>query len=80
MLLLLNLITINRHIIYFPSDYGFYKLEAKTKTSSGIEFTTNSSSNHDSGKFLGNLETKFSWADYGESFVLLGIQELGLKT
>jgi len=46
-------------------NYGFYKLEAKTKTQSGIEFNTTSSSNHDSGKFYGNLETKYKWKDYG---------------
>jgi len=48
-------------------DYGFYKLEVKTKTASSVEFTTNVSSNHDSGKFLGTLETKYKWKDYGKS-------------
>jgi len=47
-------------------DYGFYKLEVKTKTATDIEFTTNASSNHDSGKFMGTLETKYKWKDYGE--------------
>jgi voltage-dependent anion channel protein 2 len=46
-------------------NYGFYKLETKTKTQSGIEFNTTSSSNHDSGKFHGNLEMKYKWTDYG---------------
>lgn len=46
-------------------NYGFYKLEAKTKTSVGVDFNTNCSSNHDSGKFIGNIETKFKWTDYG---------------
>lgn len=49
-------------------NYGFYKLEAKTKTSNGVDFTTTSSSNHDSGKFIGNVETKYRWTDYGLSF------------
>lgn len=49
------------------SDYGFYKVEAKTKTSSGVEFTTNGSSNHESKKFTGNLETKYKWSEYGTS-------------
>jgi len=48
------------------ADYGFYKLEVKTKTSTDIEFTTNASSNHDSGKFMGSLETKYKWKDYGK--------------
>lgn len=46
-------------------NYGLYKLEAKTKSSSNVEFTTNCSSNHDSGKFAGSLETKYKWQDYG---------------
>lgn len=44
-----------------------YKVEAKTKTSSGVELTTNSSSNHDTKKFTGSLETKYKWPDYGKS-------------
>lgn len=51
--------------IYF-SDYGQYKVEAKTKTSSGVEFTSNGSSSHDSGAFTGSLETKYKWSDHGE--------------
>jgi len=47
-------------------DYGFYKLEVKTKTATDIEFTTNANSNHDSGKFMGTLETKYKWKDYGK--------------
>ena len=43
-----------------------YKVEAKTKTSSGVEFTANSSSNHDTRKFIGSLETKYKWPDYGK--------------
>lgn len=46
-------------------NYGFYKLEFKTKTSGGAEFNTASSSNHDSGKFFANLESKYKWKDYG---------------
>lgn len=51
------------------TDYGFYKLEAKTKTSNGVDFTTTSSSNHDSGKFIGNVETKYRWTDYGRIII-----------
>lgn len=49
-------------------NYGFYKLDAKTKTSNGVDFNTVCSSNHDSGKFLGNIETKYKWREYGLSF------------
>jgi len=49
-------------------NYGLYKVEAKTKTSNGIEFTSTGSSNHDTKKFLGNLETKYKWNDYGITF------------
>lgn len=49
-------------------NYGVYKVEAKTKTSSGVEFTANSSSNHDTRKFIGSLETKYKWPDYGITF------------
>jgi Eukaryotic porin len=48
-----------------PTDYGLYKVEAKTKTSSGVEFTASGSSNHDTKNFLGNLETKYKWNEYG---------------
>lgn len=50
-------------------NYGFHKLEVKTKTGSGVEFTTNGSSNHDSGKFTGSLETKYKLSDSGLTFV-----------
>lgn len=49
-------------------NYGFYKVEAKTKTDCGVEFTSNGSSNHDSGKFNGSLETKYKWSEYGLTF------------
>jgi len=48
--------------------YGQYKVEAKTKTDSGVEFTTNGSSDHENGRFVGNLETKYNWKDYGLTF------------
>ena len=48
------------------ADYGFFKLEAKTKTESGVEFTTSGNSSSDTGKVCGNLETKYKWSDYGK--------------
>lgn len=53
-------------IHYLVTDYGFFKLEAKTKTESGVEFTTSGSSSSDTGKVCGNLETKYKWDEYGE--------------
>jgi len=48
--------------------YGQSKVEAKTKTSNGVEFTTNGSSDHENGRFVGNVETKYKWKDYGLTF------------
>jgi len=48
--------------------FGFVKLDAKTKTGSGVEFSVGGSSNNDTGKVDGSLETKYSWKDYGLSF------------
>lgn len=50
-------------------NYGFYKLEVKSKTNNGVEFTTNGSSNHDSGKVGGSLETKYKYSEYGLTFL-----------
>ncbi|XP_055917954.1 voltage-dependent anion-selective channel isoform X2 [Eupeodes corollae] len=45
--------------------FGLWKLDCKTKTSSGIEFNTSGHSNQDSGKVFGSLETKYKISDYG---------------
>lgn len=34
-------------------------MEVKTRTNSGVEFTTNGSSNHENAKVGGSLETKY---------------------
>merc|ERR1712168_561718 len=44
---------------------GLLKLEVKTKTDTGVEFTSGGSSNIDSGKVAGNLETKYKVKDLG---------------
>lgn len=49
-------------------NYGQYKVEAKTKTANGVEFTTNGSSDHEKGLFVGNLETKYNWKEHGLTF------------
>ena len=59
----MSLLTITRLNVV---DYGVYKVEAKTKSTSGIDFTVNCSSNHDTKKFVGSLETKYKWSDYGK--------------
>nr|XP_038022834.1 voltage-dependent anion-selective channel protein 3 isoform X1 [Anas platyrhynchos] len=56
----------------FNKGYGFgmVKLELKTKSSSGVlEFTATGSSNTDTGKASGSLETKYKIKDYGLTFL-----------
>ncbi|NXM71169.1 VDAC3 protein, partial [Serilophus lunatus] len=54
----------------FNKGYGFgmVKLELKTKSSSGVDFTAAGSSNTDTGKASGSLETKYKIKDYGLTF------------
>ncbi|XP_069741347.1 voltage-dependent anion-selective channel protein 2 [Narcine bancroftii] len=54
----------------FNKGYGFglVKLEVKTKSQTGVEFTTSGSSNTESGKVSGSLETKYKWSEYGLTF------------
>jgi len=49
-------------------NYGFFKMECKTKTSNGVEFTTNGNQNQDTNKTDGALETKYKLKDYGLTF------------
>ena len=61
-------VTVGIHVILvLLTDYGFYKLECKSKTKNGVEFTTTGNSNHDSGKVGGTLETKYKYSEYGKS-------------
>ncbi|NXM22755.1 VDAC3 protein, partial [Ploceus nigricollis] len=48
--------------------FGMVKLELKTKSSSGVEFTATGSSNTDTGKASGSLETKYKAKDHGLTF------------
>jgi len=57
-----------RDIVSKGYNYGFFKLEAKTKTDSGVNFTSTGSSSSDTGKVSGNLETKYKWSEYGLTF------------
>ncbi|KAK7122230.1 hypothetical protein R3I94_019375 [Phoxinus phoxinus] len=54
----------------FNKGYGFgmVKLDVKTKSVNGVEFKTCGTSNMDSNKVIGNLETKYKWAEYGLTF------------
>jgi len=49
-------------------NFPFFKIDAKTKTENKVEFKTSISSNRDSGKLSGSLETKYKWSDYGLTF------------
>lgn len=60
------LCSFNKNYLFFISDYGLFKLECKTKTESGVEFTTSGSSSSDTGKVGGSLETKYKWSEYGK--------------
>lgn len=48
--------------------FGLLKLELKSKTASGVEFTSGGTSNTDSGKVAGNLETKYKFKEHGLTF------------
>merc|ERR1719270_2746258 len=45
--------------------FGLLKLDVKTKTATGVEFSTRGTSNIKSGKVSGNLETKYQVKDLG---------------
>ncbi|BFZ17771.1 hypothetical protein BsWGS_20811 [Bradybaena similaris] len=49
-------------------NWGFFKFDAKTKTQNNVEFKAAISSNRDTGKVAGNLETKYKWSEYGLTF------------
>lgn len=45
--------------------FGLVKLEVKSKTSTGVEFTAGGASNTDGGPVSGNIETKYKIAEHG---------------
>ena len=51
--------------LYIP-DYGYFKVDCKTKTESGVKFTTKGSHSTDTGKMNGELETEYKFDDYGK--------------
>ncbi|KAK9887846.1 hypothetical protein WA026_000154 [Henosepilachna vigintioctopunctata] len=48
--------------------FGLIKLDVKTKTAAGVEFNTSGSSNQETGKVSGSLETKYKVKEYGLTF------------
>ena len=58
----------NTSFIYIFFIFSLLKLDVKTKTATGVEFNSGGSSNTDSGKVTGSLETKYKCADYGMTF------------
>lgn len=48
--------------------FGLWKLDVKSRTSSGVEFNTSGASNQENGKVNGSLETKYKVKEYGLSF------------
>lgn len=54
----------------FNRGYNFdtVKIDVKTKTPTGVEFSCGGTSHIDSGKVLGTLETKYKFKEYGINF------------
>lgn len=48
--------------------FGLWKLDVKTKTSSGVEFTSAGHSNQETGKVHASLETKYKLKEHGLTF------------
>nr|XP_013189789.1 unnamed protein product [Amyelois transitella] len=48
--------------------FGLIKLDLKTKSASGVEFTSGIVSNQESGKVFGSLSSKYAVKDYGLTF------------
>lgn len=48
--------------------FGLWKLDVKTKTSSGVEFTSSGHSNQETGKVHASLETKYKLKEHGLTF------------
>jgi len=46
-------------------NWGFLKLNVRSKTENGIDVSANMNSNRDSGNISGDLQTKYKWPDYG---------------
>lgn len=49
-------------------NFGVWKLDCRTKTDNGVEFSTAGHSNQETGKVFGSLETKYKVPEYGLTF------------
>lgn len=49
-------------------SFGLLKLDVKTKTNSGVEFSSGGVSNQETGKVFGSLETKYKLKEHGATF------------
>ncbi|ERE68920.1 voltage-dependent anion-selective channel protein 1 [Cricetulus griseus] len=50
------------------NSFGLIKLDLKTKSENGLEFTSSGSANTETTKVNGSLETKYRWTEYGLTF------------
>ncbi|XP_066587785.1 voltage-dependent anion-selective channel-like [Prorops nasuta] len=57
-----------RDVVGKGYHFGLLKLDVKTKTASGVEFSSGGVSNQDTGKVFGSLETKYKIKEYGLTF------------
>ncbi|XP_011505898.1 PREDICTED: voltage-dependent anion-selective channel-like isoform X2 [Ceratosolen solmsi marchali] len=58
-----------RNIFGTGFHFGLLKLDVKTKTNSGVEFSAGEVANQDTGKVFGTLESKYKVKEYGLTFV-----------
>uniref|UniRef100_A0A2K5S890 Non-selective voltage-gated ion channel VDAC1 n=1 Tax=Cebus imitator TaxID=2715852 RepID=A0A2K5S890_CEBIM len=65
----------------FTKGYGFglIKLDLKTKSENGLEFTSTGSGNTETTKVTGSLETKHRWTECGTEIALEDQLARGLK-
>ena len=49
-------------------SFGLTKLDLKTKSENGLEYTSSGSANTETTKVNGSLETKYRWTEYGLTF------------
>lgn len=54
-------------------NFGLLKLDLKTKTASGVEFSSGGVSNRETGKVFGALETKYKFKEYGKYLIIFFI-------
>ena len=56
---------ITTNVLLTLIDFGLIKLDVKTRTPKGVEFTVNGTSNNDTGRVNASLETKYYFRDLG---------------